>query len=92
MEARTPKREAIEKFVEHESGIAKAWIFRVHDDAHEPVVRIEAWRDYRQESGPEKSLEIHTRQLRLEDVELDEAAKTMIRRWLASLESGTADE
>ena len=85
MEAHTPKREAIERFINHESGAARDWIIRVHDDTHDPIVRLQAWRDDRREAQPEKSLEVHTRQVRLADEELDESTKTMIRRWLASL-------
>ncbi len=85
METHTPKREAIERFVNHESGIAKDWIIRVLEDEHDPVLRLQAWRDDRAEVGPEKSLEVHTRQVRLADDEPDEATKTMIRRWLGSL-------
>lgn len=84
MEAHTPKREAIEKFIGHESG-AGVWIIRAINDRHEPVVHLQAFRDDRVESEPEKTLEVHTRQVRLEDNELDEATKTMIRRWMASL-------
>ena len=85
MEAHTPKREAIEKFVNHEGGAAKNWIVRVQDEPHDPIVRLQAWRDDVRESAPEKSLEVHTRQVRLSDEELDESTKTLIRRWLASL-------
>jgi len=85
MEAHTPKREAIERFVNHESGAAKNWIVRVSDDHDDPIVRLQAWRDDRREAEPEKTLEVHTRQVRLADDELDESTKTMIRRWLASL-------
>ena len=84
MEAHTPKREAIEKFIGHETG-AGVWIIRAIDDQHEPVVHLQAFRDDRVEAKPEKLLEVHTRQVRLEDNELDESTKTMIRRWLASL-------
>jgi hypothetical protein len=85
MAAHTPKREAIEKFVQHESGILKDWLIRVVDEPHDPVVRLHAWRVRNAESAPEKSLEVHSRQVRLSDEELDEASKTLIRRWLASL-------
>jgi hypothetical protein len=85
MEAHTPKREAIEKFVGHESKSASTWIIRVHDKVHDPVVLLQAWRDDEVETEPDKSLEIHTRQVRLQDDELDEATKTLIRRWMASL-------
>ncbi len=85
MEAHTPKREAIEKFIHHESKASSNWIIRVLDASHDPVVRLEASRDDRAGSDPLKTLEVHTRQVRLADDELDESTKTMIRRWLASL-------
>ena len=85
MEAHTPKREAIERFVQHEGAVAKNWMVRVEDAPHDPVVRLQGWRDDKVENAPEKTLEIHTRQVRLTDQELDEATKTMIRRWIASL-------
>lgn len=86
MEAHTPKHEAIKKFIGHEGGINK-WIVRAVDRIADPVVVLEAFRDDVAEAGPEKTLEIHTRQVRLLDDELDESTKTMIRRWLASLDS-----
>jgi hypothetical protein len=85
MEAHTPKREAIQKFIGHESGATKNWIIEVVDEAHDPIVRLRARRDDSPDQNPSKSLEIHTRQVRLADDELDEATKTMIRRWLDSL-------
>jgi hypothetical protein len=57
-EAHTPKREAIQRFVKHESGTAKNWIIRVSDDIHDPIVRLRAWRDDRVEAEPEKTLEL----------------------------------
>jgi hypothetical protein len=83
--AHTPKREAIQRFVQHESGTLKNWVIRVSDEPHDPVVRLHAWRDGRVEAQPEKTLDVHTRQVRLADDEPDEATKTMIRRWIASL-------
>lgn len=85
MEAHTPKREAIERFVKHESGTGGNWIIRAAEDAHDPIIRLNAWRDDKREDKPEKSLEIHSRQVRLADDELDESSKTLIRRWMASL-------
>jgi hypothetical protein len=85
MAAHTPKREAIEKFVQHESGTAKNWLIRVVDEEHDPVVRLHAWTVGKTEGPPEKSLEVHSRQVRLSDDKLDESSKTLIRRWLASL-------
>jgi len=83
-EAHTPKREAIEKFIHHEGG-AKDWIIEVVDEAHEPVVRLQARRDDQVGTNAPKYVDIHTRQVRLTDDELDEATKTLIRRWLGSL-------
>jgi hypothetical protein len=83
-EAHTPKREAIEKFIHHEGG-AKDWIVEVMDEAHEPIVRLRARRDDQAGNESGKSLEIHTRQVRLTDTELDESTKTLIRRWMGSL-------
>lgn len=83
-EAHTPKREAIEKFIHHEGG-AKDWIVDVLDEPDEPLVRLQARRDDQIDSDSGKSLDIHTRQVRLTDDDLDEATKTLIRRWLGSL-------
>jgi hypothetical protein len=85
MEAHTPKREAIEKFVHHESALAKGWVIRVSDEPHDPVIRLHAWKGGKRDSAPDKSLEVHTRQVRLAGEEPDESTKTFIRRWLASL-------
>ncbi|MFL6447730.1 MAG: hypothetical protein ACJ746_08580 [Bryobacteraceae bacterium] len=85
MESHTPKREAIEKFIGHEEQAVSNWIIRAKDQEHAPVLVLQAWRDDQVEAEPEKTLEVHTRQVRLLDDELDEATKTMIRRWLASL-------
>jgi hypothetical protein len=85
MEAHTPKREAIMKFVEHESGHYRDWVIRGVDEAENPIVRLQAYRDDKIEGGPQKTLEVHTRQVRLDNSELDETTKTMIRRWLSSL-------
>jgi hypothetical protein len=85
MDAHTPKREAIEKFVNHESGLTKGWVIRVSDEPHDPVIRLHAWKGDKRESAPDKSLEVHTRQVRLADGEADESTKTLVRRWLASL-------
>ncbi len=84
-EAHTPKHQAIQRFLQHESGTLKNWTIRVADEPHDPIVRLNAWRDDRVETHPEKTLEVHTRQVRLADDEPDEATKTMIRRWIASL-------
>lgn len=85
MAAHTPKREAIEKFVEHEGGNLRGWLIRVVDEEHDPVIRLFARKHENSASESEKSLELHSRQVRLSDEELDEATRTLIRRWLASL-------
>ena len=87
MDAHTPKREAIEKFIHHESKSTSTWMLRARDAEHEPIVRLEASRDDQPGNQLGQSLEIHTRQVRLEDDEIDEATKTLIRRWLASLDN-----
>jgi hypothetical protein len=85
MDPHTPKHEAIDKFIHHESSAIGKWRIKVLEEAHDPIVRLQAFRDDVVESAPEKSLEVHTRQVRLADDELDESTKTLIRRWLASL-------
>ncbi|MGA8594578.1 MAG: hypothetical protein WB676_07520 [Bryobacteraceae bacterium] len=85
MEAHTPKREAIHKFVGHESGRYKNWLIRAVDEAENPIVLLQAYHHDKAEGQPEKTLEVHTRQVRLDHSELDETTKTMIRRWLSSL-------
>ncbi|HZQ52919.1 MAG TPA: hypothetical protein VFB14_12020 [Bryobacteraceae bacterium] len=85
MEAHTPKREAIEKFIGHEKAVAKHWIVRTVDEPESPIVTLRATRSDEAAGGREKTLEVHTRQVRLDSNELDESTKTMIRRWLASL-------
>lgn len=83
-EAHTPKREAIAKFIHHE-GAPKDWIVEVVDEVHQPIVRLQARRDDQAGTNAPKTLELHTRQVRLSDDELDEATKTLIRRWMGSL-------
>ena len=83
-EAHTPKREAIEKLIHHEGGV-KGCIIEVVDEAHEPIVRLQARRDDQAGAQTPKTLDLHTRQVRLTDDELDESTKTLIRRWLGSL-------
>ena len=85
MAAHTPKGEAIEKFLHHEATTAKDWILRLEEEADNPAVLIHARRDDQAGTEGIKSLELHTRQVRLHDDELDEATKTMIRRWMSSL-------
>jgi len=55
MEPHTPKREAIERFLGHETGVAaKTWVIRVKDEEHDPVILLQAWRDDAVERAPEK--------------------------------------
>jgi hypothetical protein len=85
MAAHTPKGEAIEKFVHHEASSAKDWIIRMEEEPDNPAVMLRAQRDDQADAERLKSLEVHTRQVRLQDDELDESTKTMIRRWMHSL-------
>lgn len=85
MAAHTPKGAAIEKFLHHESSSAKDWIIRIDEEPDSPAVLIHARRDDEPTSAGEKTLEVHTRQIRLQDDELDESTKTMVRRWMNSL-------
>ena len=85
MDPHTPKRDAIKEFVGHESGLYQDWLIRAADEPGNPIVILKAYRDDKVQVGPEKTLEVHTRQVRLEDNELDETTKTVIRRWLSSL-------
>lgn len=85
MAAHTPKGEAIEKFVHHEAASAKDWIIRMNEEPESPAVMLHARRDDQVDAEGSKHLELHTRQVRLHDDELDESTKTMIRRWMHSL-------
>lgn len=85
MAAHTPKGEAIDKFLHHEGMIAKDWIFRVEEEPDNPAVLLHARRDNQISEDQRNWLEVHTRQVRLQDDELDEATKTLIRRWMGSL-------
>ncbi len=85
MAAHTPKGEAIQKFIQHEDLLAKDWIIRMEEEPNNPAVLLTAHRDDQVGREGEKSLEVHTRQVRLQDDELDEATRTMIRRWMQSL-------
>lgn len=85
MAAHTPKGQAIEKFLHHEASTAKDWIIRMEEEPDNPAVMLNARRDDQVGTDGIKTLEVHTRQIRLHDDELDEATKTMIRRWMNSL-------
>lgn len=84
MEAHTPKRLAIERFLksaEIEQKNARNVRVRVIDEKENPIVRLETTG----ESEPVKALDVHTRQVVLENDEIDPTTKQMVRRWLASL-------
>ncbi|MGH9583573.1 MAG: hypothetical protein ACRD4O_11615 [Bryobacteraceae bacterium] len=84
MEAHTPKRLAIERFLKSaksEQGSARDVRVRVIDEKENPIVRLETV----DASGPVKGLDVHTRQVVLENDGIDQTTKQMIRRWLASL-------
>lgn len=90
MEAHTPKRQAIEKFIQEEGAKTRDWQIRIVDEKESPVVRLEAVRRKAvAASGPAhspKTLEIHTRQAITDHDQIDDSTKRMIRKWLASLE------
>jgi hypothetical protein len=81
MEAHTPKRLAIERFVERERGRAHGVQVRIIDEKENPIVRLETV----DTNKPVKALDVHTRQVILENEDIDDTTKQMIRRWLASL-------
>jgi hypothetical protein len=84
MEAHTPKRQAVEKFIQHEHDRLKGWQIQVIDERDEPLVRLQAVRQG--ESTPSgKHLDIHTRQVNLVHDEIDDTTKAMIRKWIGSL-------
>ncbi len=85
MEAHTPKRYAIENFINQHSAKLAGWQIRIVDEKDSPVVRLQAVRTGETTSDPGKTLEIHTRQSTVAHEEIDESTKTMIRKWLASL-------
>ena len=87
MEAHTPKREAIEKFLNRHQEHAPGWRITVIDEQHTPLVRLEGHSSA--SAGSEaKTLEIHTRQVTLSADNLDDSTQKMIERWLDSLVSG----
>jgi len=88
MEAHTPKRYAVERYLKQQSDHGKGWQVRVVDEQESPVVRLEAMRTGESAGDSRKTLEIHTRQITLTHEELDESTKKMIIRWLDSLSSG----
>ena len=83
MEAHTPKRYAVERFVEAHKHHAKEWQVRVIDQHDDPVVRLEATK--RTAGKESRKLEVHTRQVALTHDDLDDSTKRMISRWLDSL-------
>lgn len=83
METHTPKREAIERFLTKHGGSSAPGIqVRIVDEHESPVIWLQA-----SGGGPNRSLEIHTRQVTLTHDELDASTQKMIERWLASLHS-----
>src|SRR5947209_18584205 len=88
MEAHTPKREAIEKFLDSHKAHAPGWRIKVIDEQQIPLVRLEASSDHARGSEA-KTLEVHTRQVTLAGDHLDESTQKMIERWLDSLVSGS---
>jgi hypothetical protein len=81
MEAHTPKRYAIERFVRSEQGKTREVRVRIIDEKENPIVRLET----EDATGQVKGLDVHTRQVALENDDIDSTTKQMIRRWLASL-------
>ncbi len=84
MEAHTPKRYAVERFIEAHKQQAKEWQVRVVDEHDDPVVRLEATKRTSTEKESRK-LEVHTRQVSLAHDDIDDSTKKMISRWLDSL-------
>ncbi|MGH9614308.1 MAG: hypothetical protein ACRD4P_14640 [Bryobacteraceae bacterium] len=85
MEAHTPKRHAIKRFIEGHAGTVSDWRIRVIDEQENPIVHIEAARQDPATGDPQRTLEIHTRQVSLIRDEIDDSSKKLIRRWLSSL-------
>src|SRR3954462_11379796 len=85
MEAHTPKRQAIEKFVEAELGKMEGWKISVTEEKEQPIVILKASKPGHADDAP-KSLEVHTRQVTLTHDELDESTQKLISRWMVSLE------
>jgi hypothetical protein len=88
MEAHTPKREAVEKFIASQAGHGKGWHLRVVDEQESPLIRLEATNP--QTGNHPKTLEIHTRQITLTHEEVDESTKKLILRWIDSLSTATS--
>jgi hypothetical protein len=86
MEAHTPKREAIEKFIGRHSDHSPGWEIRIIDEQATPLVRLEATRG----GADTRTLEVHTRQVTLAGDRLDETTQKMIERWLDSLVSSAS--
>jgi hypothetical protein len=87
MEAHTPKREAVQRFISSNAGHAPGWKVRVIDEHDSPLIRLEA----KQDAGGDavKTLEVHTRQVTLTQDEVDASTRKMLVRWLDSLTSGS---
>src|SRR5689334_8525819 len=90
MEAHTPKREAVQRFITGNGAHAPGWQVRVIDEQDSPVVRLEARQEVATKAEDVRTLEVHTRQVSLVHDDIDESTKKMILRWLDSLVSGRA--
>lgn len=93
MEAHTPKRQAVEKFIASNREHAPGWEIRVVDQQEAPVVLLEAVPQNQGATDHGKAhhqtkLEIHTRQVSLIHDDVDNTTKQMIQRWMDSLVSG----
>jgi hypothetical protein len=81
MEAHTPKRSAIEKYLQKETQHSAGWNVRAIEQQQEPLILLEATR----QGDQRRTLEVHSRQVTLKGEELDPSTEKMILRWLESL-------
>jgi hypothetical protein len=89
MEAHTPKREAVQRFISSNAGHAPGWKVRVIDEHDSPLIRLEAKQEASAAGDAVKTLEVHTRQVSLTHDEVDASTRKMLVRWLDSLTSGS---
>ncbi len=89
MEAHTPKRKAIQKFVATHAGSSQGYQVQVVDEQDNPIVLLEARANDSAATGAPSTLEIHTRQVTLTGDGIDASTAKMIERWLESLKSAT---
>ena len=87
MEAHTPKRHAIKRFIAGRADTLPGWRIQVVDEQESPIIRIEAVNHDLATEDPRRTLEIHTRQVALIRDEIDDSSKRLIHRWLSSLQS-----